>query len=119
MRHRHQSCAPGGSDPLWRISHVHSASTFLPGVNCGNALAITSPQVCCSVPYSSTTEVMSASLVKAARKVTDSGKLRMVSLFVTFGAGDTNAEVTLNKIKLRKSVRINFRMWVPVQIFRK
>jgi hypothetical protein len=53
---------------------------------------------------------MSASPVNAPRKVTDSGKWRMVSLFVTPGAEDTNPEVAASKVRLRKSIRNDFRI---------
>src|SRR6266511_2692822 len=111
-RQRHQSCAPGGSDPLWRISHVHSALTVLPGMNCGKAFAITSPQVCCSFPYSNTTDVISTSLVIVAWKVADSGKLRIISLLVTLGSKEEKADVIDNRLKLTQSVSamFNFRM---------
>src|SRR5512135_2679498 len=45
--HCHHTVAPGGSAPDWRISHVHSTDTSLPGVKSGCALAITDPQVNC------------------------------------------------------------------------
>src|SRR6266508_2791232 len=111
-RQRHQSCAPGGSDPLWRISHVHSALTVLPGMNCGKAFAITSPQVCCSFPYSNTTDVISTSLVIVAWKVADSGKLRIISLLVTLGSKEEKADVRDNRLRLTQSVSamFNFRM---------
>jgi hypothetical protein len=53
---------------------------------------------------------MSASLVNPARKVTDSGKWRIVSLDITPGAGDTNPEVTVDKLRVSKRVRMIFRI---------
>jgi hypothetical protein len=45
-----------------------------------------------------------------ARKVADSGKLKVISLFVTLGEGEANAEVTVSRLRLKRSVMINFCM---------
>src|SRR5512135_2253746 len=74
MRQRHQICAPGGSEPDWRMSQVHFGLTLVPGVIGGKAWATTSPQVCSTSPYSSTTEVMLAVDVACISKVTVLGK---------------------------------------------
>src|SRR5512136_3467874 len=54
----HQTEAPGGSEPDWRISQVQSTFTSLPGVKVGKALASTVPQVSWLLPYSNTTDSM-------------------------------------------------------------
>src|SRR5450759_2976062 len=64
----HQSVAPGGPDPDWRISHVHSTCTSPAAVNCGKALATTVPQVNSSIPYSSTPEVRFAPALNPSLK---------------------------------------------------
>jgi hypothetical protein len=52
--------------------------------------------------------------VRVAWKVTDSGKLRVTSSFVTPGGGEVKAEVTVNRLRLRTNARINFRMDAPM-----
>ena len=72
---RHHTDAPGGSEPDWRISQVHSTFSLEAGVTSGNALASSVPQVSLSTPYSSTTEVMSLPDWNSALKVMLSGKV--------------------------------------------
>jgi hypothetical protein len=68
-------------------------------------------------------DVISASLVKAARNVAESGNLRLISFvvhtaalrrasLVTLGAGEANAEVMARSPALTQSesARVNFRM---------
>src|SRR5512140_3903028 len=56
--HCHQTVAPGGRDPDWRISQVHWTFTSVEAVTAGKASAWTVPQVSWLTPYWSTAEAI-------------------------------------------------------------
>src|SRR5512140_1793515 len=79
----HQTVAPGGSEPDWRMSQLQATLTSGAGVTAGKALACTVPQVSWFTPYSSTTSVMFEPALNSALKMRLSGKVRRAALLTT------------------------------------